>query len=184
MPFIPTICNDATCRAIYPSDFTINKANEVNALPGKITPCPNCSTAGTISSLDYSAITKLLADKVSNTENIQLCKKIQKKIDKTLKKNKPHKIIKDLEKLMPIWKDIWKLIPEDKAEAYAFLRLVFSFVSTAISTYTESGKIAEEIPLINKSYNHLYQLVSPSLATSKKRPQIKSLTSAIRNARN
>jgi hypothetical protein len=183
MPFIPTICNDANCRAIYPSDFTINKVDETNAHSGKAIPCPNCGSTGTVSSSDYDTITHLLADKVSNAANIQLCKQIQKKIDKTLKKNKPHKTLKELEKLALTWQDIWKFTPNDKAEAYAFLRLVFSFVSTAISTYTASGKVADKAILINKSYNHFYQLVSPSLATNNKRPQIKTLTNAIRKTR-
>jgi len=184
MPFIPVICNDATCRAIYPSDFTINNTDDANAQSDTAAPCPNCGGTGTLSTTDYNTLTHLLADKVSNTANMQLCKQIQKKIDKTLKKNKPHKTIKDIEKLALNWQDIWRLAPDDKAEAYAFLRLVFSFVSTATSTYTESKKVPDKAVLINKSYNHFYQLVSPSLATGKKRPQIKSLTRAIRKTRN
>jgi len=184
MPFIPTICNDPDCRTIYPSDYTLDKTDKANSHQDATIPCPTCGGTGTVSNTNYNAITQLLVDTIFNTDNIKLCKQIQKKIDKTLKKNKPHKTVKELEKLAPLWQGIWKLTPEDKAEAYAFLRLIFSFVSTVISTHTDSGKIAEKIPLINKSYNHLYQLVSPSLATSKKRPQIKSLTSAIRKTRN
>jgi len=182
MPFLPTICSDATCRTLYPSDFTLSETDAISEHPDKTIPCPNCGATGTVSNTDYNTITPLLADKVSNTENIQLCKQIQKKIDKTLKKNKPHKTQKELEKLALTWQDIWNLAPEDKAEAYAFIRLVFSFVSTAITSHKSSGKAPDKAVLINKAYNHFYQLVSPSLATTKKRPQIKTLTSAIRKA--
>jgi len=128
-------------------------------------------------------LTQLLTENIIGSADIQLCKKIQKKIDKTLKKNKQHKTLKELEKIAPSWQNIWTLIPEDKAEAYAFLRLVFSFVNTALTTHTELAKIADKVVLINKSYKHYYQLVSPSLSTAKKRPQKKTLTEAIRKAK-
>ena len=183
MPFIPTICNDATCRAIYPSDFSIDATDESNPHSGTTLPCPICNGTGTVSNINYSTLTHLITDKIFSAADIKLLKQIQKKIDKILKKNKPHKTVKELEKTAVSWQGIWNLIPDDKAEAYAFLRLVFSFVSSAITTYIESGKIADKAVLINKSFNHYYQLVSPKLATTKKRPQLKPLTSAIRKAR-
>lgn len=183
MPFIPAICNDASCRAIYPSDFTIEKTDETNTYGGTTLPCPTCNGSGTVSNTDYNTLIHLVSDKIFSAADIQLLKQIQKKIDKTLKKNKPHKTVKELEKMSATWQGIWNLIPEDKAEAYAFLRLVFSFVSSAITTHSESGKVADKTALINKSFNHFYQLVSPKLATTKKRPQLKSLTNAIRKAR-
>lgn len=183
MPFIPTICNDPTCRVIYPSDFTIENSDKTNTHGGTTLPCPTCNGTGSVSNTDYSTLIHLITDKIFSAEDIHLLKQIQKKIDKTLKKNKPHKSVKELEKMAASWQGIWQLIPDDKAEAYAFLRLVFSVVSSAITTHAESAKIADKAVLINKSFNHYYQLVSPKLATTKKRPQLKSLTNAIRKAR-
>jgi len=180
MPFIPAICNDITCRAIYPSDFTIDNKDEANSQGDTNIPCPTCGATGSVANTDYNTLTQLLADKITSTADIQLCKKIHKKIDKTLKKNNPHKALKELEKVAASWQDIWKLIPQDTVEAYACLRLVFSFVSTAITTHAELTKVADKVVLINKSYNHYYQLVSPTLSSAKKRPQIKALTGAIR----
>jgi len=183
MPFIPAICNDPSCRAIYPSDFTIKTTDEANTHSDTTLPCPTCNGIGNVSNLDYSTLTHLITDKIFSTADIQLLKQIQKKIDKTLKKNKPHKTVKELEKSAVSWQEIWSHIPDNKAEAYAFLRLVFSFISSAIITHAEAGKIADKAVLINKSFNHYYQLVSPKLATTKKRPQLKSLTDAIRKTR-
>ena len=183
MPFIPAICNDVSCRAIYPSDFTIEVIDETNTHDDTILPCPTCNGTGRVSNTDYSTLIHLITDKIYSAADIQLLKQIQKKIDKTLKKNKPFKTVKELEKISASWQGIWNLAPKDSAEAYAFLRLVFSVVSSAITTHAESGKIADKAVLINKSFNHLYQLFSHKLATTKKRPQLKSLTNAIRNAR-
>jgi len=183
MAFIPAICNNPDCRAIYPSDFTIEKTDGSSTHGGTPLACPTCNRSGTVSSADYSTLIHLITDKIYSAVDIQLLKQIKKKIDKTLKKNKPHKTVKELEKISASWQGIWDLAPNDKAEAYAFLRLVFSFVSSAITTHAEAGKIADKALLINKSFNYLYQLVSPKLATTKKRPQLKSLTNAIRKAR-
>jgi len=183
MPFIPAICNDATCRAIYPSDFSIETTDESNTHSGTTLPCPTCNGTGTVSNIDYSTLIHLITDKIFSAADIQLLKQIQKKIDKTLKKNKPHKTVKELEKIAVNWQEIWSHIPDNKAEAYAFLRLVFSFISSAITTYADTGKVADQAVLINKSFNHYYQLVSPKLATTKKRPQLRSLTNAIRKTR-
>ena len=183
MPFIPAICNDPSCRAIYPSDFTIETTTETNTHDDTTPPCPTCNGTGRVSNTDYSTLIHLITDKIYSAADIQLLKQIQKKIDKTLKKNKPLKTVNELEKIASSWNEIWKLIPQDNAEAYAFLRLVFSVISSAITAHAESGKIADKAVLINKSFNHLYQLVSPKLATTKKRPQIKTLTNAIRKTR-
>lgn len=183
MPFIPAICKDVNCRSIYPSDFTIEKNADAITHSGTTLTCPTCNGTGSVSNSDYSTFIHLITDKIFSAADIQLLKQIQKKIYKTLKNNKPHRTVRELEKISATWQGIWDLTPENKAEAYAFLRLIFSFISSAITTHTETGKIADKAVLINKAFNHFYQLVSPSLATKTKRPQVKTLTDAIRKFR-
>lgn len=183
MPYIPAICNDVTCRTIFPSDASINETGNPSTHINMAASCPTCGGAATVSINDYHKLIHLITDKIFSAADIQLLKQIQKKIDKTLKKNKPHRTVQELEKISASWLGIWSLIPDDKAEAYAFLRLIFSFVSSAITAQAETGKIAVKAVLINKSFNHYYQLVAPSLLTKGKRPQLKPLANAIRKAK-
>ena len=182
MPFIPAICINTKCQTLFPSDITTGGLSNTSSNDtGYI--CPACGEAGTLSTANFDIIIKQILDTLHNTNDIQRLKKIQKAIEKALKKNTSQKSLKSLISEIPEWYYLWKMLPADRKNAYAVLQLVLSFIIIALDNLTESGKIADTAILINRAFNNYYQLVTPTLQPKTKRPQMSSLTSAIRNTR-
>jgi len=181
MPFIPAICNNTKCQTLFPSDIATS-ANDSNLTKETSYTCPACGELGTLSTANYDDIIKQTLDTLYNSDDIQLLKKAQKSIEKTLKKNASQKSVKSLITEVSEWSLLWKALPDDRLNTYAVLQLVLSFIIIALDNLAESEKIADSAVLINRAFNNYYQLVTPTLQPKVKRPQMHSLTSAIRKS--
>jgi len=160
MPKIPAICLNPKCGAIFPSPLNLKNTNFVTSNMS-YGPCPKCGSDGKIPDGRYDAFGDSLFAFLENISDASVIKKAVEAIKKHLAAGEsPARIIEQARNEAPEMQSLWNLIPQTRAEAYAFIMLLITLLTLivprlqALKSNDQKSIIKQEI--INQTFQNFY----------------------------
>ena len=134
---LPAICDN--CRTIFPSGIFIENST-VSLKGNRSGPCPNCGGMGFIPDGYYDVREKVINIFTNSSISRERIRLIHDALNKAINsQDSPDSIIEtlnnDAEELKPLLSSI---LPKTRAELYAFLRLILTFVMAIIQVINMS----------------------------------------------
>jgi hypothetical protein len=161
MPFLPAICLNPKCAAIFPSGvfFEYGFANTFAGCTAG--PCPNCQSDGRIPDGEYSVLGDRIFALFSDVADATILADYVSFIDQQLHSGtSPEDIRLSVNDKYPQFKSLSDLFPKSRSDAYAFLTILLTLIGLALDcsdklrTKTPTVEIKQEI--INNTFQRFY----------------------------
>jgi|WetSurMetagenome_2_1015567.scaffolds.fasta_scaffold918483_1 hypothetical protein len=179
MPFLPAVCANPSCRAIFPSTVDLESGSSNQFVGCQAGPCPKCGSWGRIPDGQYSILADRIFALFSDLADAKLLKDYVSFLgDQVNSGASPEEIESSANQKFPKFKLLSSLFPKSRSEAYPFIIMMVSLINVALNCadklHTKESAVQVRQEVINNTFHNFYNssdTVSQHLRQSDLKPK-------------
>ena len=135
MPHIPAVCDNPTCRVIFPSGVFVEHAAIAHLSGNKSGPCPRCGGMGTVPDGKYSVVGKALTLLSGSRFSVETMQRLAMILEQAqLEPPRSENVLQRIAEVPGVGEAVVRLLPENKNEWYGFIAMLLALIAFLFAT--------------------------------------------------